>query len=327
MELVKRLKGFLAEDWDAVGQMMRTALRSDIRLLNEANDGILSHNGKMIRPLMSLLVARACKGAVTEEGRKVAAAAELLHNATLLHDDVADSSSQRRGFPTASSVYGDRAAVLLGDYWLVKAMDLMLAVDPYSQEVIRIFAKTLSDLAEGEMLQLEKAVLGDTSQEDYLRIIYSKTASLFEASCLSAAVCAGASVEQQAAARAFGMQVGMAFQIKDDILDYSAEDGLGKPTGVDLREKKITLPLIGALLQVSVERERLVRQRVCAIDAHPEYFGQIRDFVLQEGGIAYACSVQDDYIARAKAALQSFPQGEAVALLSELADFIGSRQV
>ena len=327
METMQRLREFLAEDWVAVRQMMQTALRSDIGLLNEANDGILSHGGKMIRPVMSLLIARACAGAVTEEGRKVAAAAELMHNATLLHDDVADSSPQRRGFPTASSLYGDRAAVLLGDYWMVKAMDLILAAGPYGNEVIRIFAKTLSDLAEGEMLQLEKAVRGDTSREDYLRIIYSKTASLFEASCVSAAVCACASPEQLAAARTFGRQVGLAFQIKDDILDYTAQDSLGKPTGVDLREKKITLPLIGALLQVSDERERLIRRRVCQMDVHPEYFGQIRDFVLQEGGIPYAASVQDAYIGRAKEALKVFPQGMAVSLLSELADFIGNRQV
>jgi len=130
---------------------MRAALHSDIRLLNEANESILSHNGKMIRPAMALLFARACAGTVSEEGHKVAAAAELLHNATLLHDDVADRSDQRRGAPTASSVYGANAAVLLGDYWLVKAMDLMLSTGPFSMEIIRIFAKTLSDLAEGEI--------------------------------------------------------------------------------------------------------------------------------------------------------------------------------
>ena len=327
MELTQRLKVFLGEDWSVVAQKMRAVLQSDIRLLNEANGSILAHNGKMLRPAMTLLMAHACRGTVTEEVRKVAAAAELLHNATLLHDDVADHSDERRGFPTASSVYGDRAAVLLGDYWLVKAMDLILAAGPIGNEVIRIFAKTLSDLAEGEMLQLEKAVRGDTSQADYLRIIYSKTASLFEASCLSGAVCAEASEAQREAARAFGTQIGMAFQIRDDILDYTATDALGKPTGMDLREKKITLPLIGALLQVSDERGRLVRQKVCGIDAHPEDCRQIREFVLQAGGIAYAESVQASYIARAKEALKAFPQGEAVTLLSELADYIGDRQV
>ena len=169
----------LQDDWTEVSRLMRSVLQSDIRLLNEANGRILSHNGKMIRPAMSLLVSRACAGEVSENGRKVAAAAELLHNATILHDDVADCSEERRGIPTTSSILGDRASVLLGDYWLVKAMELILDCGPQSDRVTRIFAKTLSDLASGEMLQLQKAVLGDTSREDYLRIIYSKTASLF----------------------------------------------------------------------------------------------------------------------------------------------------
>ena len=321
------LRTFLGEDWTAVASLMRSSLQSGIRLLNEANEAILSHGGKMIRPAMSLLVARAVGAEVTPEGRKVAAAAELLHNATLLHDDVADRSPERRGQPTASSVYGDNAAVLLGDYWLVKAMDLMLSAGPYANTVIRLFAKTLSDLAEGEMLQLEKAVRGDTTREDYFRIIYSKTASLFEASCVSAAVCAGADEAQTEAARIFGTRIGIAFQIRDDILDYTATDALGKPTGMDLREKKITLPLIGALLSVSEERRQQVRERVCGIDAHPEFEGQIRDFVLQEKGIAYAEEVLEDYIAQARQALKAFPEGEAVRLLAALADFIGNRQV
>ena len=327
MEFKQILRSFLGEDWTDVAGRMRAALHSDIRLLNEANESILSHNGKMIRPAMALLFARACAGTVSQEGHKVAAAAELLHNATLLHDDVADRSDQRRGAPTASSVYGANAAVLLGDYWLVKAMDLMLSTGPFSMEIIRIFAKTLSDLAEGEMLQLQKAMQGDTSRDDYFRIIYSKTASLFEASCVSAAVCAGAGEEQKAAAREFGIRIGIAFQIRDDILDYTATDALGKPTGMDLREKKITLPLLGALLAVSDERNRLVRKMVCEIETHPEYYDRIRDFVFQENGIAYAGTVLDEYIAKAKEALAAFPAGEPVQLLSALADFIGDRQV
>ena len=316
----------LQDDWTKVSRLMDSVLQSDIRLLNEANGRILSHNGKMIRPAMSLLFARACAESVSDNGRKVAAAAELLHNATLLHDDVADCSEERRGVPTTSSILGDRASVLLGDYWLVKAMELILDCGPYSDRVTRIFAKTLSDLASGEMLQLQKAVLGDTSREDYLRIIYSKTASLFEASCVSAAVCAGASETLVEAARQYGVSTGIAFQIKDDILDYSATDALGKPVGMDLREKKITLPLLGALQRVSDEEGREVRRMVCGIDAHPEYCEQIRAFVFREEGIAYAGSVLEEYVARAKEALRAFPAGEAVELLSSLADFIGERQ-
>lgn len=325
MDFVQRNIAYLGADWTAVGALMRAALASDIRLLNQTNEAILSHGGKMLRPAMSLLVSRALGGTVSDGGRKVAAAAELLHNATLLHDDVADGSAQRRGVPTTSSLLGDRASVLLGDYWLVKAVDLILDCGPCCDQAIRVFAKTLSDLASGEMLQLEKAVKGDTTRADYLRIIYSKTASLFEASCVSAALCAGAPDELVEAAREYGVSVGIAFQIKDDILDYTATDALGKPVGMDLREKKITLPLLGALSRVDDGRNRLVRQMVCGIDTHPEHYERIRAFVFEEEGIAYAESVQDEYIAKAKEALRAFPDGEAKALLGELAVFIGAR--
>ena len=326
MDFIREYQAFLEPDWSEVVRLMKGALQSDIRLLNQANDHILSHNGKMMRPAMSLLIGRSCAGSVDDSGRKIAAAAELMHNATLLHDDVADGSEERRGFPTVSSILGDRASVLLGDYWLVKAMELILDCGPCSAEITRIFSKTLSDLASGEMLQLQKAAQGDTSREDYFRIIYSKTASLFEASCVSAAVCAGAPEDLVEAARAYGVNTGLAFQIKDDILDYTATDALGKPVGADLREKKITLPLLGALQRVGDDRNRLVRQMVCGIDAHPEYYDRIREFVLKEEGVAYAESVLDEYIAKAKEALRPFPAGEATDLLAALADFIGERQ-
>ena len=325
MDFVQRNIAFLGADWTEVGALMRSALGSDIRLLNETNEAILSHGGKMLRPAMSLLVSRACGPGVSDGGRKVAAAAELLHNATLLHDDVADGSDERRGVPTTSSLLGDRAAVLLGDYWLVKAMELILECGPRSSEVTRIFSKTLSDLASGEMLQLQKATEGDTTREDYLRIIYSKTASLFEAACVSAAICAGAPEKLVEAARKFGVEVGMAFQIKDDILDYTATDALGKPVGIDLREKKITLPLLGALSRVSPERDAEIRRMVCAVDVHPAYCDEIHAFVLDAGGVAYAEAELAATIARSREALCAFPDGEAVALLGDLADFIGKR--
>ena len=327
MDLKQRNLRFLGEDWNRVGTLMRKVLSSDIALLNQTNDNILSHNGKMLRPTLSLLMARACAPAANEASVKVAAAVELLHNATLLHDDVADASDKRRGVPTTSSILGDRASVLLGDYWLVRAMDLIFDTGAHSAELMRFFAKTLSDLAEGEMLQLQKAAVGDTSREDYLRIIYSKTASLFEAACVSGALSVDAPEELLAAARSYGVSVGLAFQIKDDILDYTATDALGKPVGVDLREQKITLPLIGALLQVSDERNRLVRRMVCEIGEHPGYAALIRDFVLEEGGIQYAETVLDEYVAKAREAARQLPAGEAASLLGEFAGFIAEREV
>ena len=174
------IKDFLGQDWKDTDALIRSSLESDISLLNATNKAILDHSGKQLRPIVSLLVARACGGGrVNADSVRYAAAAELLHNATLLHDDVADSSCERRGAPTVMAILGGPASVLLGDFWLVKALENILASSANCNEVIRIFAGTLSSLAEGEMLQLQKASSGDTVEEDYYRIIYSKTASLF----------------------------------------------------------------------------------------------------------------------------------------------------
>jgi octaprenyl-diphosphate synthase len=161
--------------------------------------------------VLALLFARVCSGGQTTEATvRYAAAAELLHNVTLLHDDVADESEQRRGAPTIMSLMGPSVSVLIGDYWLVKAMELILGEGQSDGRVIKIFSKTLSDLAEGEMLQLQKAQSGDTDEKDYLRIIYSKTASLFEAACLSAAVSVSAPEEYEVAAREYAVALGKA---------------------------------------------------------------------------------------------------------------------
>ena len=268
---INRIKDFLGGDWDAVRNLIKDSLRSDIGLLNDVNGSILSHSGKQLRPLLALMMSRACSGGrVSEATVRYAAAAELLHNATLLHDDVADDSDQRRGVPTIRSLMGPSVSVLVGDYWLVKAMELILGEASSDTRVIKIFSKTLSDLAEGEMLQLQKAQKGDTDMDDYLRIIYNKTASLFEAACLSAAVSVGASAEKEEAARAYSHALGLAFQIKDDILDYSGTESVGKPLGVDVLEQKITLPLLAALSNVSEEEASEVRARIRDIVSHPE---------------------------------------------------------
>ena len=226
---IARVKEYLGAEWTAVQERIACSLESDIDLLDKTNKSILSHSGKQLRPILALLSARACSadGRASEATVRYAAAAELLHNATLLHDDVADDSDQRRGMPTIRSLMGPTVSVLLGDYWLVKAMDLILGSHDADSQVIRIFSKTLSDLAEGELLQLQKAQSGDTVEDDYLRIIYSKTASLFEASCVSAALSVGASESAVEAMKAYAVALGLAFQIKDDILDYDGYLSVG----------------------------------------------------------------------------------------------------
>lgn len=321
------IKDFLKEDLDKVNKLMGSSLSTDIELLDKTNRAILSHNGKQVRPVLTLLVARVCSGGfTTDDTIKYAAAVELLHNATLLHDDVADDSPVRRGAPTVMSILGGRASVLLGDYWLVKGMENILASMNSSDKVIRIFASTLTDLAEGELLQLQKAETGDTLEKDYYRIIYDKTASLFVASAASGAISVSAAEEKMSAARTYAKCLGVAFQIRDDIFDYEENAEIGKPVGLDLKEKKITLPLLGALAKAGEERGREIRRKLCRIDDHPEYGGEIIEFVKSEGGIEYARKRLYEYVDNARIALRPFGNMQEVEMLGEIAEFTADRK-
>ena len=323
---IKAIKEYLGVDWLAVQNRIATSLKSDIGLLNATNDSILSNSGKQLRPMLALLMAKACSGGkVTEDGVKYAAASELLHNATLLHDDVADQSEKRRGVPTIMSLMGPSVSVLVGDYWLVKAMELILDAGDDSPRVMKIFAKTLSDLAEGEMLQLQKAQKGDTDEDDYLRIIYNKTASLFEAACVSAAISAGADEEVIKSAKDYAVALGLAFQIKDDILDYAGTDAVGKPLGADILEQKMTMPLLGALSNVDEQTGAGIREKIAAIVSHPEYRDDIVRFVKENDGLEYAVSRLNSYVELAVEALGMFPESEAKDSLIELAHFTADR--
>lgn len=321
-----RIKKHIETEWSAVQEKITSALFSDIDLLNSTNKSILSHSGKQLRPLLAVLFARLCNGGCSSEATiRYAAAAELLHNATLLHDDVADDSSQRRGVPTIMSLMGPSVSVLVGDYWLVKAMQLILQSAETDVRAIKIFSKTLSDLAEGEMLQLQKAQTGDTTEEDYIRIIYNKTASLFEAACFSAAVSVGADASAENAALDYSVALGLAFQIKDDILDYDGTESVGKPLGVDILEQKITLPLLGALAAVSLEESARVRALVSDIAGHPEYRDEIVRFVKENGGLEYAERKLGEYVEKAVAALAIFPDSPEKDFLVQLAHFTAKR--
>ena len=325
---IARVKEYLGAEWTAVQECIAGSLESDIDLLNQTNRSILSHSGKQLRPILALLTARACSadGCASEATVRYAAAAELMHNATLLHDDVADDSDQRRGVPTIRSLMGPTVSVLLGDYWLVKAMDLILGDHEADSKVIRIFSKTLSDLAEGELLQLQKAQSGDTVEEDYLRIIYSKTASLFEASCVSAALSVGASDQTVDAMRSYAVALGRAFQIKDDILDYDGTESVGKPLGVDILEQKMTMPLLGALVNAGPQEDMRIRALVRDIVGHPEHRDEIVAFVKSNGGLEYAVAELDKYVSRAVDALGVLPDSYEKKCLIELAHFTARRK-
>lgn len=322
--LPKQIIKYLGEDWLIVQNKIREGLKSDIDLLNRTNYSLLEHTGKQLRPILSLLVSKACSTeSLTDQSHRYAAAIELLHNATLLHDDVADRSESRRGYPTIMSLMGPGVAVLLGDYWLVKAMEQVLGPGETDSETIRIFSKTLSDLAVGEMLQLEKANECDTTEEDYLRIIYSKTASLFETAAVSAALSVKASKEVVEAVREYAVFLGYAFQIKDDILDYVGNNFVGKPIGVDILEQKITLPLLGALASVSKQEEAKIREKVKNVTEESK--AEIITFIKENGGVEYSLNRIEEYVSKAIDALNVLPESQEKAYLVELAYYAGRR--
>ncbi|MCH5173824.1 MAG: polyprenyl synthetase family protein [Bacteroidales bacterium] len=314
---------FLGADWTAFSRHFADAVSSDIAMLDFINASVVSHSGKQLRPMLSLLISRAF-GEVNDDGLDYAAASEVLHNATLIHDDVADNSPLRRGRPTVFAEMGAQAAVLVGDYWLSRAIGLIMGTK-HQNEVVKLFAATLEHLAEGEMLQLEKTGTSDTTEEDYLRIIYCKTASLFESTCRSAAISVDAPPEAVDAAGKYGAAVGMAFQIRDDIFDYEGGDGIGKPRGMDIREGKITLPLLGAMRN-SGECERL-RDMVRGIPEHPGNCEILRDKVREGNGVAYAASCLNAYVDDALGALELFPESPEKHILADLARYNAIREI
>lgn len=324
---IRSIQEFLGDAWTVTKERISDTLQSDIALLNSTNSSILSHSGKQMRPMLTLLMAKACSdGRITDATIDYAAASDLLHNATLLHDDVADSSEQRRGEPTIMSLMGPSVSVLVGDYWLVKAMELILEVEnDQSSRVMKIFAKTLSDLAEGEMLQLQKAQSGDTTEEDYLRIIYNKTASLFEAACVSAAISVSAPDEYVRAAKEYAVALGLAFQIQDDILDYAGTDAVGKPLGADILEQKITMPLLGAMSNSDESGVQEIRKKISGISDNRHWRDDIVTFVKENHGLDYAVSRLNEYVESAERALDVLPDSEAKSYLIELAHYTAER--
>ena len=315
----------LGDDWKAVQASMRKMLKSDVKLLQDTNESMLDHCGKQLRPILALLMARACAGKTSEDSIRFATATELLHNATLMHDDVTDHSSKRRGEPTVWATLGATPAVLIGDFWLSKAVEVV-AVAEHRDEIIRVFSNTMSNLSEGEMLQLSKTMTADTTEEDYNNIINSKTATMFEAGMLGAAISVDAPQELRDASRTFSHAFGMAFQIKDDILDYCGKDEMGKPSGVDIKERKITLPLLGAF-QNCPEREEEIRRKMREIPEHPEYCTEIHDYVMENRGIEYASAKLMEYVEVSLGALDAFENSPEKEYLAQIAEYNALRNL
>ena len=320
---MKEVQQFLGKAWTDFQRCFAESLESDIPLLDKTNQYLLGHGGKKLRPLFTLLIAKALRGDCNERVVRCAAASELLHTATLMHDDVADNAPTRRGVPTMMTVYSPTTAVLLGDYWLSKAMDLI--IDHPDKRVLHIFSKCLADLASGEMLQLEKAEKADTTEDDYRRIIYCKTTSLFEACMVSAACSVEASEEEIERCRIYAWHIGQAFQMRDDMLDYSPELSIGKPTGQDILEKKITLPLFGLFEKAPRSVVREVRCRMKNPDA--ELVSDVFAWVRQYDAMSYAREKLDAEIRQAVEVLAAFPASPSRDYLEKMAGMIAIRTV
>ena len=313
------IKGFLGEDWLHYQKELCATLSSDIELLDSINRYILSNTGKQIRPMLCLLASRACGGSCFK-AVPCAVAMELLHTATLLHDDVVDQADTRRGKATIGALYTPRDAVLIGDYWLARATGVL--VDNCDKRILKAFSDCLADLTRGEVLQMEKSESMETDYEGYVSIISKKTASLFRTAIFSGAYSAGADEATLAALDSYALHLGLAFQMRDDILDYYPSSVTGKPSGQDIREKKITLPLLEAFKSSSQEEKAAVLQMIrdCKVE-------EVSAFVKNRKGIESAQKVLRNESEMAVEALGKLTDSKARDYLSLLALKLSERDV
>ncbi|OSN10779.1 octaprenyl diphosphate synthase [Lonsdalea iberica] len=257
---LEQITALSSQDMSAVNTIILEHLSSDVALINQLGHYIVSGGGKRIRPMIAVLAARA----LAYQGDKhvtVAALIEFIHTATLLHDDVVDESDMRRGKATANAAFGNAASVLVGDFIYTRAFQMMTGLG--SLQVLTVMSDAVNVIAEGEVLQLMNCNDPDITEDSYMRVIYSKTARLFEAASQSSAILAGATAEQEKALRDYGRYLGTAFQLIDDLLDYSADgETLGKNTGDDLNEGKPTLPLLHAMRHGTSEQSAMIREAI-----------------------------------------------------------------
>ncbi len=293
----------------------REAMRSKAPLVDRIMHYIVQRKGKQMRPMFTLLSAK-LYGPINDAGYTAASLIELLHTATLVHDDVVDGSHMRRGFFSINALWKNKIAVLVGDYLLSRG--LLLAVDKGQFELLRIVSRAVREMSEGELLQLEKARGLNFKEEVYFDIIRQKTASLIAACCASGAAAGGASPEEVERMRIFGELTGIAFQLKDDLFDYGAGKNTGKPTGLDIKEKKLTLPLIYALAHVSAEDRRWMVRTVKHDNENNEAVARVIAKVEASGGIEHATKHMYAYRDRALEALHAFPETEARRSLEDL---------
>ncbi len=294
----------ILNEMNAFEGKFRAFMKSDVHLLDKIMSYIVQRKGKQIRPMFVFLTAGTC-GEVTEKAYRGASFIELLHTATLVHDDVVDDSNKRRGFFSINAIWKNKIAVLVGDYLFSKGM--LLSIENEDYDLFKIVSRAVKEIIEGELLQIEKARKLDITETVYFDIIRQKTATLIASCCAAGACAANASSEVIENARQFGEKVGIAFQIKDDLFDYGADE-IGKPLGIDIKEKKMTLPLIYALKKSDWLNKRKIINIIKNESDNPLKVDFVIDYVKKSGGIEYANEKMKEYVKEAIQILKTFPE-------------------
>lgn len=320
---LSKIKAPIADEMSAFEKHFRDSMKSHVPLLDKITHYIVKRKGKQMRPMFVFLSAKMF-GETTESTFTAASLVELLHTATLVHDDVVDESYKRRGFFSINALWKNKIAVLVGDYLLSRG--LLLSVDKGEFELLKIVSQSVKLMSEGELLQIEKARRLDISEEVYFDIITKKTATLIASCCATGASSAKQDAQIVERMRNFGELVGICFQIKDDLFDYGTDDQIGKPLGIDIKEKKMTLPLIYALNMATSHNKRLIIQTVKNNNNDDQKVKQVIDFVLASGGIEYAQERMMDYRKQALDILDGFPENPARESLRELVIFTTERK-
>jgi len=318
MSALNKIKAPIADEMAQFEKYFKKSMRSKVPLLDIITNYIIRRKGKQMRPIFVFLTAKLF-GDITPSTHNAAALIELLHTATLVHDDVVDESYQRRGFFSINALWKNKISVLVGDYLLAKG--LLLAVEHEEFQLLKIVSDAVKEMSEGELLQMEKARRLNTNEEVYFDIIRKKTATLLAACTAAGAKSAGATDEQVEQLKQFGENIGIAFQIKDDLFDYQINNSTGKPSGNDIQEKKLTLPLIYILNNSSAADVRKIKRTINRKLSNSARINELINFVNTNGGIEYATEKMMYYKNKSLEILNNFQDGEAKQALIELVNF------
>ncbi|MDF2437563.1 MAG: polyprenyl synthetase [Bacteroidota bacterium] len=320
---VDQIKAPIAKEMEEFEVKFKSSMKSSVPLLDKITRYIVKRKGKQLRPMFVFLSAKVC-GEMNDSTYRAASLIELLHTATLVHDDVVDDSNERRGFFSVNALWKNKIAVLVGDFLLSKG--LLLSVDNKDFHLLGLVSTAVREMSEGELLQIEKARKLDIDEAIYYEIIRKKTASLIASCCACGAASVTTDVSMIEKMKSFGEAVGIAFQIKDDLFDYGDGSNIGKPTGIDIKEKKMTLPLIYALNQSSYLQKRKIINIVKNNNNDPKKVAEVIDFVIKSGGIQYAESRMLEYKDKALSLLSGFNDSPSKTSLAELVKYTTERK-